>query len=164
MLKSSSDSRVVVMSGNGERVQPKPGDGFSVRLSDETCLAGCVVKDNAVVGPFRNVLLVYVFKPNFHPVVDAFGLVLDKVLLLPPLLTNLSPWQDGVFQVVDQRMLDGVKIPHRHVFMNRLNKRYFDEFGEPVEQGASCVGDFSLKLGPGIKKEIEMVINDLRAP
>ncbi len=113
-------------------------------------LRGCVVKDDAIIGPFHNALLIYVFKPgvdNMKSNYQKYGL---DSLLLPPLVVNVSPWENGIFIPSGENPLRDIVLPSRHIFQNCLNGKTFDEYSEPIDSVGENIGDFALKFDTAI--------------
>ena len=76
---------------------PTAGDGFRITRSDSSERRGCVAKDDAVLGPFRNALVVYVVGHGVNDIAAALTSRDLDALLLPPLIINQSPWEAGLF-------------------------------------------------------------------
>ena len=56
---------------------PTAGDGFRITRSDSSERRGCVAKDDAVLGPFRNALVVYVVGHGVNDIAAALTSAVD---------------------------------------------------------------------------------------
>jgi hypothetical protein len=111
----------------GSRKQPIPGDLFVFHLRGGGFGFGCVIRDNAVVGPWRDLYLVYIFD-HFSESKDLPNNLVFSSLLIPPIFSNQKPWKEGFFEHAGHCSLASEDLPEAHCFRD-LRGFYYDEFG-----------------------------------
>src|SRR4051794_1991589 len=114
---------------DGSRTAPRVGDLFVGRPPDGAGpLYGRVIKIDADAGMGGRIAkLLYVYdvrgREGEQPPWERFD---PHRLLVPPLLTNTTPWTSGLFRTVDNRPLGAVDVLERHVFRDDLRNRCVD--------------------------------------
>lgn len=145
---------------------PKTGDLFLLETSNNENYYGRVVKDNAIVGPFKNAWLIYIYK-KFKNNEKTPNQIENSHLLVPPLLVNQSPWKKGYFHFIENIPLSDNDILPFHLFKNKLNHSIFDEFGNEIESHQipniekDFIGDHSLKFD---NAAIKYILNGITNP
>jgi len=124
------------------RRTPKAGDIFVARPPDGRYLFGRVVTSEAIIGPIKRCVLVYIHAARAQekrpvPILRA------SELLVPPLLTNLLPWSRGFFEFVENRPIVLGERLRKHSFVDSSG-RYFDEFGHRLPGPTGPVGNWGL--------------------
>ncbi|HKX28912.1 MAG TPA: Imm26 family immunity protein [Blastocatellia bacterium] len=127
------------------RKAPQVGDLFVFQVTPGEYRYGRVVRTDAQVGPFQNALLVYLYKSPSSDKTQIPDLKLSD-LLVPPVMTNQTPWTKGYFETVANRELQPGDVLERHSFKNGLNQKYFDEYNQILPEPVEPVGDHSLNL------------------
>jgi len=134
---------VNIKQGKPRRRLPKVGDIFRFETSDGVFRFGRVIKDDAVVGPFRDAWLIYIYD-----VTSADGLTiphLDKdMLLVPPMIVNQSLWSKGFFEVVKNEPLASSDVRMTHCFHNDLTNKWFDEYSNEISVKSKNYGMHAL--------------------
>ncbi len=137
---------------------PKTGDIFCYKTSDGLFRFGRVIKDDAVVGPFRCSLLIYLYSTpsKSKEIVPPLN---KKELLLPPMLVDASPWRKGFFQLLKNVPLESKDVFLNHCFEHRLNKKLYDEYGKELFRRVKPVGEFALHFDPSVCRHILSTLN-----
>jgi hypothetical protein len=132
---------------------PRTGDIFRFKTSDGLFRFGRVIKDDAVVGPFKNAWLIYIYRHGSKHEDPPAELKKDD-LLVAPMLVNQSPWEKGYFHTVRNEPVKSGDVLPRHAFRNRLNKKLFDEKGNELSTATEPVGDHALKFEKAVADTI----------
>jgi len=140
------------------RKLPKTGDIFCYKTSDGLFRFGKVVKDDAVVGPFRNSLLIYLYStPSKNK--DLIPPLSKKELLFAPIFVDASMWRKGFFQQVKNEPLAQKEVFLKHCFQHRLSKKFFDEYSKELPRRIEPVGDFALHFDQSMCNQILSALN-----
>lgn len=137
------------------RKKPVAGDVFVMQLPDDRYVFGRVVSTEAEIGPMKDVILIYAYRPPFESkeVPDRSKLSPDR-LLVSPMLTNRLPWSKGYFETVAHRPLEPDDVLSQHCFLSAARGRYFDEKGNELPGAIEPVGDWGLHSYRTIDDEI----------
>lgn len=136
------------------RKTPKLGDLVSIELKGAPILTGWVARDDMVVGPATNALLVYVLKPAFREPATAFASSGIDCLLLPPLIADLSPWQKGLFKKIAETHVTQTDLKLNPTFAHPLNGKLFNQDGKPATQRGLVTGEWAVCTHSGAASEI----------
>jgi|GEM_PF-2478929 len=153
--------RLTIISGETQRKWPKEGDIFYFRLSDGKFGYGMVALGTIDVGPFKNAIVIYIYK-HFLESIDA-ELVLDKnELLLPPIITDGSCWKKGFFTTYKKYNPENMDIYPCHFFKNPIRNEIYDQHGNMVSSTGEYVplGKEAIQFYNGVIKSIESKINN----
>lgn len=107
------------------RRAPEVGDVFVMQPPDGLFLYGRVIATDAMIGPMRNCILIYVYRPRSAQK-EAIPDLLPGQLLVPPMMTNKRPWTMGYFETLEHRELGPMDRLPQHCFRDTFG-RYFDE-------------------------------------
>jgi len=146
------------------RKKPRPGDIFVMQLPDRRYIFGRVVRTDAVVGPMKNVVVIYIFR--FHsrdrdlPDRSEFR---PSNLLVPPVMTNLLPWSRGYFETIAHLSLGTDEMLSRHC-LRSWDGKYYDEFGIELPRPIQPVGDAGLHSYRTIDDLVSDALGLERAP
>jgi hypothetical protein len=164
--------------GPRKRKRPAAGDFFEFVLeSSDRALVGRMVLDKVgqrftlagqplYGGPGQEAgpssLLVYIYRPEITAASVLSGdSPVPPVLLIPPQITNMTGWWDGVFKALASRpLLAGETLP-RHVF-EKGNGRLVDELDNPVvapEEPGEYIGFMGLTPYGAIADDIRRALS-----
>lgn len=110
------------------RKVPKAGDVFVLQPLGRDFYFGCVIRTDATIGGFKNVILLYIYditSPTKNPVPQLSPLR----LLIPPKGTNRRPWTMGYFETIAHKVLLPQDVLSQHCFYDPLRKGYVDADG-----------------------------------
>ena len=146
------------------RKRLRPGDVFAMEIPAGSYRFGRVVATDALVGPFPNCVLIYVFGAESKSKEPPDPAVLrPENLLVPPLMTNLLPWSRGYFETLENRTLQPGEVLDRHCFAHD-NGRYYDEYNNELPGPLPPVGQRVLHSFRTIDDEISKAIGIPLAP
>lgn len=147
------------------RKKPTAGDLFVMQLPDERYLFGRVISADAVIGPMKDVILIYVYRPRFDSkeLPERSELSADR-LLVSPMMTNRLPWSKGYFETVAHWPLEPGDVLSQHCFLSSAVGRYFDEQGNELPGPIEPVGDRGLHSFRTIDDEISDALGWDRVP
>lgn len=161
MTEESTNLRVLKPS----RKRPASGDLFAMQLPDERFLFGRVIATDAEIGPMKDVILVYIYRPRFDSKdVPPRSELSPERLLVSPMMTNRLPWSKGYFETVDHWPLQPGDVLPQHCFLSAARGRYFDEKGNELPGPVEPVGDWGLHSYRTIDDEISDALAFERAP
>ena len=149
----------------------EPGDVFTYQLSDLRFGFGLLVRDDAlfegddpVEGP-TGMYLIYIYNAFADSSLTVPSLTKDN-LLLPPLLTDRTPWTHGYFERIAHWPLTSEVCFNRHCFFDRTYSKpsYFDEYGRRLPKRFEPCGDFWIHscftIDQDICKALGLRVND----
>lgn len=141
------------------RIVPTAGDIFVFQLlpMPGRFFFGRVVRTDAVVGGFKNTVLIYLYKDT-SPAKREIPALLPGNLLVPPLATNTLPWRKGYFESVARKPLSKGDVLERHVFRDAMRKRFFDDSGREIASASGLVGSYGLHSYKTIDDEISKAL------
>lgn len=127
------------------RKNPQPGDVFVFMLKQHLgqFWFGQVIRNDSSVGPFKNTILIYIFK-NHSPDKQNVPVLSSDALLVPPIHTNKLPWTRGYFETVANKDLIKEQLLPYHHFLSAFKGRVFDDDSRPVANPGPIVGEFGL--------------------
>lgn len=147
------------------RKKPAAGDLFVMQLPDERYLFGRVITTDAVIGPMKDVILIYVYRPRFESrEVPARSELSADRLLVSPMMTNRLPWSKGYFETVAHWPLEPGDVLPQHCFLSSAVGRYFDEKGNELTGPIEPVGDRGLHSYRTLDDEISDALGFDRVP
>jgi Immunity protein 26 len=114
---------------------------------------GRVIKTDAIVGGFKNVTLIYVYKKSAKSK-DKIPELSLKDLLVPPMGTNALPWRKGFFETLANAPVKSSDMLKSHVFRNVLRKRLINDTGQVVTGEFDLVGSDGLHSYQTIDDEL----------
>ena len=126
------------------RKRLRPGDIFIFQMKSEPDIFrfGRVIRTDASVGFFENLILIYVYKATSHCVSEIPPLRPSE-LLVPPMTTNRLGWVRGYFETVANRPLTPADLLPAHHFRDSRGK-YFDDDSNEVSNPIPPVGEWGL--------------------
>lgn len=147
------------------RKKPKPGDFFVMQLPDERYQFGRVITTEALIGPMKDVILIYIYRPrsDLKELSERSELSPDR-LLVSPIMTNRLPWSKGYFETITHSSLEPGDVLPRHCFLSSAQGRYFDEKGEELAGPIEPVGDWGLHSYRTIDDQISDALGFERVP
>lgn len=119
------------------RQKPEPGDVFVYRVRGMDFGFGRVIRTDARMEPWRDLLVIYiynVFAPDVEPIPV---LKRDKLLVPPLLLFRQSLWTKGYFQTVQRKPLETQDVLKVHCFRDEVNRCYVDEYERRLKRRTS---------------------------
>jgi hypothetical protein len=150
-------SKPKVVAGKAVRRLPKAGDFLRITISDSSYRFGRVIKDDVVIGPFRNGWLVYVYA-NRSDTQDLPDDLRKDNLLVAPLIVNQSPWAKGLFQPAGHAAIRSTDLWPTHCFQHSISGKYFDEYSNEVAGKYAYVGDFALKFDRAVESTLNTAL------
>jgi hypothetical protein len=147
------------------RKKPMAGDLFVMQLPDERYLFGRIISTDAMIGPMKDVILIYVYRPRFDSkeLPERTQLSADR-LLVSPMMTNRLPWSKGYFETVAHWPLQPGDVLPQHCFLSSDVGRYFDEKGDELPGPIEPVGDWGLHSYRTIDDEVSDALGIARVP
>lgn len=126
------------------RKAPQPGDVFVFQLeaTPDRFNFGRVVRTDATIGFFRNVVLIYLYRQTSSDKEVAPSLR-PSDLLVPPIATNALPWSKGYFETVSSAPLSQEDVLGQHCFKDSRG-RFFDADGRNLSAASGLLGDYGL--------------------
>jgi hypothetical protein len=147
------------------RKKLRAGDLFAMQLPDDRFLFGRVITIEARIGPMKGVILIYVYRPQFHSkTVPERSALSAGELLVSPIMTNRLPWSRGYFETVAHWPLESGDVVPQHCFLSASLGRYFDELGNELPGPVDPVGDRGLHSFRTIDDEISGALGLELAP
>ena len=123
---------------------PQPGDLFVMQLPDMHYLFGRVIRNDALIGPMTDCILIYIYRSRSDSKTPPPPSDLKTGnLLVPPILTNRLPWTKGDFETVDHSPLEDTDQLPQHCFL-RSNGDYYDERNNSLPGPVEPVGAWAL--------------------
>ncbi|HEY0838816.1 MAG TPA: hypothetical protein VGD74_01385 [Vulgatibacter sp.] len=117
-------------------------------------LFGVVIANDAVVGPWKNCVLAYLYDlRSEEPVAPGKDDFLRAELLVPPFITNRVPWLEGYFETVGLVDVGGIRMGC-HSFRHPIFGYLMDEYGNTLREPCGVVGEWSLMGYRGVAKEV----------
>jgi hypothetical protein len=114
------------------------GDVFVALPKDQIqkYLFGRVISDEARIGPWESVYLVYVydFRSDKKQIPTKEALQPSR-LLIPPFMTDRLAWSKGLFETIGSEPIANTDVQPTHVF-RRWNGEFVDELGHVVSAPA----------------------------
>ena len=150
------------------RKSPEAGDVFVMLPPDGLFLYGRVIATDATIGPMRDCILIYVYRPRSEQK-EAVPELLRGQLLVPPMMTNKRPWTMGYFETLQKRELGPMdRLPQHCFFSSPLFPggvgRYFDEHSNHLSGPIEPVGEWGLHSFRTIDDEISEALGIPLAP
>lgn len=126
------------------RKRPDPGT-FFVYFVERTQKFGFgrVIRDDAVVGPWKDLFLLY-FYSDFSDTKAPPESLGAGDLLLPPVFSNQRPWTQGYFENVFHRPLASGEVLSFHCFRD-IRGFFVDEYGNRLDSPADPCGEYRLE-------------------
>ena len=152
--------RLTIISGETQRKWPKEGDIFYFRLSDGRFGYGMVALGKIDVGPFKDAIVIYIYKRLLESI-DAEINLNKKELLLPPIITDASCWKKGFFTTYKKQKLTDMDVYPCHFFKNPIRNEIYDQHEKMVKHIDDNIplGKQSIQFYNNIIKSIENEIN-----
>ncbi len=125
------------------RRMPEVGDIFVYRIKDHPYGFGRVIRDDARIGGFGEVFLLYLYDA-FSETKTRLPLLDKKRLLLPPVGATRTPWSTGYVETIKREPLKACEILPSHCFWSFANECYCDEYGKTLRRKHSPCGSFLL--------------------
>ncbi|EMS8291121.1 hypothetical protein WK688_000904 [Salmonella enterica] len=153
--------RLTIISGEIQRKWPKEGDVFYFRLSDGRFGHGMVALGKIDVGPFKNAIVIYIYKHLLESIDTEINLDKNE-LLLPPIITDGSCWKKGVFTTYKRQKLTDMDVYPCHFFKNSIRNEIYDQHGNMVGHIDDNIplGKEAIQFYNGVIKSIENEINN----
>jgi len=143
------------------KVKPKEGDIFVLEPVKGTYYFGRIII-GAIKSKFalmNGMPLIYIYniaKDNK----DYDDIVFNKEnLLLPPIITNYSPWIHGYFETVGNKPVNKDDVLKQHCFHRDLVNEYVNESGDKLWRKHEPCGKYGLASYKGIDWEISKKLN-----
>lgn len=134
------------------RRRQRVGDVFAVHVVGKGHVFGRVVSTDAVVGPWK-CILVYIYKgtgADLTPPADMH----PSCLLIEPITIDSEAWRRGYCQTIGNiEIKDGDRLPV-HCFEGLGGRHWFDEHGNSLSQRIEPCGTWSLTTGLGLIQRI----------
>ena len=148
----------------------EPGDVFTYQLADLRFGFGLLVRadarfdpDDPCVDGTTGMYLIYIYDAFSDSMSRVPSLSKDK-LLIPPLLTDRTPWTRGFFEKIAHWLLTPETRFDRHCFYSHAIKRYFDESGRTLRKRFEPCGDrwihSCFTIDQDICKALGLPVND----
>lgn len=135
--------------------QPVTGDVFAMQLPGGHFLFGRVVSTEAVIGPMKDAILIYIYDCQFDSRnVPSRAELSPRRLLVSPIMTNRLPWTKGYFETVAHWPIEAGDLLPQHCFLSAARGVYFDEKGNQLPGPIEPVGDWGLHSYRTIDDEI----------
>lgn len=140
MVLNNMNMRVLKKS----KVPPLVGDIFAYQMtaSPDRYFFGRVIRTDAVIGGFKNTILVYFYKRSSRDKAFIPDLICTE-LLIAPIATNALPWLKGYFELVRKSALEDMDILPNHCFRDFRGK-FFDSDGLPLTKPVEPIGEYGL--------------------
>lgn len=128
------------------RRAPQAGDIFVMQPPDGRFLYGRVISTSAAIGPMKDCILIYIYRPRSSEKMVVPELNSDD-LLVPPMLTNKLAWSKGFFELIDNRPLTPEDRLPQHCFARSWTTppQYFDDIGNQRSEPVQPVGEYGLQ-------------------
>lgn len=130
------------------RKKPQAGDLFRLRpLGAE--LHGRVIATDAVIGPMRDVILIYVYEGSTAiGTAPSLADLRPPRLLTPPIMTNRLPWSRGYFETIENLEMTAEDRLAQHCFcrasIGTEPSAYFDEYSNRLPHRVEPLGEWGL--------------------
>jgi hypothetical protein len=109
----------------------KVGDIFTFQMKDDNrFFYGKVICKDAKVGPFEELILIYIYN-SFSKEKDKNPELDKENLLIPPLMTNKLPWSKGYFETISNIPINSHDVFERHCFKD-ISGKIFDEYNNSL--------------------------------
>lgn len=150
------------------RKPPQAGDVFVMQPPDGLFLYGQVIATDAKIGPMKDCILIYVYRPRSERK-EAVPTLLRGQLLVPPMMTNKRPWTMGYFETLEHRELVPMdRLPQHCFYSSPLGPegigRYFDEYSNRLPGPIEPVGSWGLDSFRTIDDEVSAALGIPLAP
>jgi hypothetical protein len=120
--------------------KPKVGDIFIFQMKNENrYFFGRVICKDAKVGPFEELILIYIYK-SFSEERNRIPELNKNNLLIPQLMTNGLPWTRGYFETISNQLIDKKDVFEKHCFRD-IRGRFFDEYNNPYTEAFEPCGE-----------------------
>ncbi len=124
----------LIQKGRTRRRVAVPGDLFSLHFPTLGWMYGLVARDDARVGSFGPLALVYIYD-----VISSKRLPVPKLsrerLVVPVKATNPTPWRTGKWEFIENIPLTEGLVYPRHSFYCHIFKKYYDEQSNEIVAG-----------------------------
>lgn len=144
------------------RRKPEVGDTFALLPSDGLYLYGRVIATDCQIGPMKNCILIYIYRPrssNKESIPELFR----GQLLIPPLMTNALPWSRGYFEVLKNQPLQPIDKLPQHCFKDTFG-RYYDEYNNLLSEPVEPVAQWGLASFRVVDDEVSKALGIPLAP
>ncbi len=128
---------------NPSRKKVRPGDIFCFQIIDDRFHFGRVIRVDAKIGGWENVILVYFYRTTSE-VKTQIPVLSKSDLLIPPIGTNHKAWRTGYFETVANTPLSRDDVLPVHCFYSLLQGAYYDENGLRLAHRTDPCGTFVL--------------------
>ena len=144
-----------------KKVTPRAGQLFETTNPEWPNLIGWIARDDLVVGPVRNAFLIYIFKPEIKELNFSTRQDFVKALLLPPLITDITPWKKKSFRTTTETEITQEAFGLTPTFRHPLNGKFYSENGEPMLTPCDPIGNWAVNSESGATKEIAIAYGAL---
>lgn len=127
---------------NKSRIILQPGDVFVLQPTNFPYYFGRVIRTDAKIGVFQNVILIYIFN-EFSNKKEYLPILNPKNLLLPPILINRLPWSKGYLETLYNKELTKKDVLQTHCF-ETIKGNYVDEYGNLLNKPINPIGFLGL--------------------
>jgi hypothetical protein len=134
------------------RKKPVPGDVFAMFMPGRGWLYGRVVATDALIGPFEDCLLLYIYRHVSGECRAPDDL--SPELLVPPILTDTFPWKKGYFKTIAHVPLRRDQLLPVHCFYSPVRSHYFNEKNQQLDHRTEPCGFYALTTERGIDGRI----------
>lgn len=139
------------------RHKPQPGDIFALRPPDGLFLFGRVIANDAKPVGDYDAILFYIYRVRSaekRPIPE----LRPTDLLIPPQMTNLKPWTQGIFEHLENRPLTPDDCLPNHAFRDVMGRAPKDEHGRPVPGPVEPWGIFMLGSHYTVDNEVSQAL------
>jgi len=140
-----------------------PGDTFCLQIIDGRFHFGRVIRTDASIGGWPNVILVYIYRSTSTKK-EEIPLLARTDLLVPPFGTNKQPWLKGYFETLTNSSLSERDVLPIHCFKSRARGTYHDADGRRIDSPIIPCGDFALEGFGSIDNMLSDALNIARTP